>query len=200
MRMSRRTCLHWVACGPLSLPFWGCGRGPSTAPVPTPLAAPVTKDMQLTYRATAEFASALGKALEAGQPVSVIFDGTERLKEGAPLLQFLSDPQRIQNHEAFWQSLDVLDTADGRRVLAEAFDESLLEHRAVTQIDGQHTRANGQVVGPGVVLMVLIISLIGSFTIVATTQIVVHGPIIAEWGVDPLSRRATMRMWPAGVP
>lgn len=197
--VSRRSCLrHWIqwcAVGPFTLPLIGCGT-PAAAP---PAAA--AKELSLPYRSTAEFAAELGQALSAGQTVTVVFDGQDRITEGAPLLQFLSDRQQLQNHEEFWKTLDALDHPEGRALLAQAFAEPLLDHQAVTRVEGEHTRSNGQVVGPGTVLMVLIIGLICSFTIVATTQIVVHGPILAEWGVDPLTKgprmRMRMRMWPA---
>src|SRR5687768_443290 len=92
-RFSRRSwfysCLSSGVMSPIVLPLLGCG-GSSSPEIAGAAVPSIAKDVRLTYRATPDFTSELSRAFEAGQTVTVVFGGSDRLAEGTPLLQFLA--------------------------------------------------------------------------------------------------------------
>ena len=152
--------------------------------------------IELNYAETDEFIGELNAAIETGRSVSVIFDGTVRMQQDSPLFAFLAADANIRNRDEFVQTLHAQDTDVGRKALGLMLDESLLDHR---QAGISRELPSGEIIEPTTLVLVCLSLLIVASATVATTQIVLHGPVElsyeAKSGVDGF--RASLNFQPA---
>jgi len=129
---------------------------------------------ELGYSESEAFFEEFNKAMAAGNTVRVKFDGTTKLTEDSELFKAMMSQKHVQNYQELVQSLQEMDTADGRKTISTIFDDSLLEH---DELSKQLELPSGEVVEPGTVMLVLIIILATVSTGIVVNHIIFYGPI-----------------------
>ncbi|MFW6039123.1 MAG: hypothetical protein ACOC9P_01455 [bacterium] len=120
---------------------------------------------ELTFTESDAFYAKLKAHLQEGREVVVSFDGSDRLQdeESRFFKQVLAE---AENTAEIQKQLDELDTREGRRTLAQAFNSKLLEHEAVWK----PTRVGNDVVDEGTILLVVVTLLATAVTTVIVSQ------------------------------
>jgi hypothetical protein len=159
-------------------------QGSGTGPTP----------LELAYSETQDFIQKFNDAIKARQEVRVIFDGTNRVSRNSPFCEMLRTDPNLRNRESFVEQIHGLDTDAGRRQLGIIFEQNLLTHQAA---NSRRRLPSGQTIEPATVCLVIVGLLILVGGVALTTQIVLHGPVVANLEAEAGRNRAQITFRPA---
>lgn len=139
----------------------GCGGGSDGGDDPP-------DSVELPYSENDEFNAKFTEAIKRGQQVIVTFDGSTKITKDSEFFAMLQADENLVNRNEFVEQLHNLDTEEGRKSLAAAFDDELLKHE---QVSNAHKLPSGEIIEPLTFALVVVCVLIVAGTILIALKL-----------------------------